>query len=215
MLDNKFTIGLLDRDAAEEIEKLELASWPVDLAADTDKIAWRFNAAHFMLGARHKDNLLGLACWRLGWLDTSTPNSFPDSFSKFSNSKNEDVFNAAFVYNLCIHPDARGSNLVRLLIKSVLTHAKALKCEYLVGDGRCPSYNGSKEENIVEELRFKNAVDTAESSGWVISKKDCLYDPVLRFYHKTLNCEFLWVMPAFIPEDSSSGGYRVIFYKEL
>jgi len=215
LLDDEFTISLLNETAINTIQALESASWPTGLAADVSKISWRFNAEHFMLGGWHKNNLIGLACWRLGWLDTSTPESFPDSFLKFSNSRNDQVFNAAFVYNLCIHPNARGSKLVRLLIKSVLSHAKALKCQYLVGDGRCPSYNGSIAENIAEEITFKNAINSARLSGQRITKNNCLYDPVLRFYHKTLDCEFLWVMPEFIPEDTSSGGYRVIFYKEL
>lgn len=215
MLDDEFTISLLNETAISDIQALEAASWPTGLAADVKKISWRFNAEHSMLGGWYKNKLLGIACWRLGWLDISNPESFPDSFSKFANSKNDQVFNAAFVYNLCIHPDARGSNLVRLLIKSALSHTKTLQCKYLVGDGRCPSYNGSRIENIEEELIFKNAINQAKLVGQRIIKNDCLYDPVLRFYHKTLGCEFLWVMPEFIPEDTSSGGYRVIFYKEL
>jgi hypothetical protein len=40
-------------------------------------------------------------------------------------------------------------------------------------------------------------------------------DPLLRFYRRLLNCEFLHLAPDFLPEDTSSGGYRVIFAKDL
>ena len=126
-------------------------------------------------------------------------------------------YNAAFAYNLSIRPDQRGTEMTRALILAVIDFAKQDHCHYLVGDGRCPSYNGSdtSTEHIAYSGKFKMAIDRQLQCGHTPTLDDYLADPILRFYYRMLSCTFLWSMQDFIPSDISSGGHRVIFYKTL
>ena len=91
-------------------------------------------------------------------------------------------------------------------------------CHYLLGVGRCPSYNGSSKgevENIQPSPLLRNAIDEFMRSGRPPAPARLLADPVLKFYRHFPGCEFLRVVPDFLPGDIPSGGFGVIFYKTL
>jgi hypothetical protein len=87
----------------------------------------------------------------------------------------------------------------------------------LVADGRCPSYAGSlgPPDRVEADDEFRRAIDTWRVSGIKPDDRTLVRDPVLRFYRRLLGCEFLYLIPDFIPQDIASGGHRVIFTAEL
>lgn len=212
---SEYRIQALTLHHLDEMHSLELAVWPQPLAASREKLAHRLDLNHTLLGLWSENLLVGMASYRLGWLDLHSKESFPQDFISFSGNSNQAPFNAAFAYNLGIHSAYRGRQMTTALVEAVLNSARQAGCNYVVGDGRCPSYNGSVEENIPPRPAFKQALDDIISKGKAASKDDYLLDPVLNFYHHLLDCQFLWAIPAFIPADDASGGHRVIFCKSL
>jgi len=215
MYSTDFAIQQLDSSMLGAVASFEQQAWPAHMAASHQSLKSRFELRHTMLGAWHNSQLIGLASWRLGWLDKDNQSLFPKNFTEFSGAPNSAPFNAAFVYNLGIHPDFRGKTSTTQLVHAVLNHAQQQGCQYVIGDGRCPSYRGSPTEGIPQRLNFKNALDNIILDDKTAELEDYLIDPILNFYYRLLKCEFLWVIPDFIPEDISSGGHRVIFCKTL
>jgi hypothetical protein len=201
----------------EAISSYEQTAWPQAIQASYQTLKSRLELNHFMLGIWRDDQLVGLASWRRAWFDPTSKLAFPTTFNEFSNTANATPYNAAFAYNLSIRPDMRGTEMTRALVQAVIEHAKLDNCQYLVGDGRCPSYNGSDSstEHITQSSKFKIAIDHQLQSDERPTLEEYLADPILCFYHRMLNCTFLWTMQNFIPSDISSGGHRVIFYKSL
>ena len=209
--------SLLTLDDLQQMLALENACWPHQLRADQHRLQHRFSMQHAMQGIWHAGRLIGMAAWRKGWLELPSGEFFPQDFDAFSMQNNAEPYNAAFVYNLCIHPDARGKLETRCLIQSVIAQARQSGCAYLVGDGRCPSFNGSEVEGIPARPQFRDALQRhMQSYGVAFPPPEvCCLDPLLNFYHSVLKCEFFRVMPDFMASDSSSGGYRIIFYAVL
>lgn len=205
---------LLSSDDLNQIISLENAAWPPQLRADVTRLQQRFKMQHTMQGVWSAGNLLGMAAWRKGWLDISSGEDFPQDFDAFSMQENAAPFNAAFVYNLCMHPGARGKIETKRLIQSVIAQARISGCKYLVGDGRCPSFHGSKAEHIAPRQQFRDAMlRQVEGFGLAFPPAElCCLDPLLNFYHSVLKCHFFRIMPGFMPVDNASGGFRVIFY---
>jgi hypothetical protein len=181
------TLGSEDLDAVYD---LECAAFPKAMQASYQTIMARFELGHFMLGVWEKDRLIGLTSWRRAWFDPEDRSSFPKTFIDYSSAPNSRPYNAAFVYNLCIHPEKRGTKFTREFIMQVIERIIRDQCKFLVGEGHCPQDNDGP-------------------------LPDYLSDPSLRFYHRTLNCRFLWALPNFLPADVASNGRRVIFYKAL
>jgi len=212
-----WVITRLDFDDLETVSRYEHTAWPASIQASRQTFLKRFEFGHFMLGIWRHEQLIGLASWRRGWFDPTNKLAFPQTFDEFSNAPNAEPYNAVFAYNLSIRPDQRGTEMTRALIMAVIDFAKQDHCHYLVGDGRCPSYNGSNTstEHIAYSSKFKVAIDHQLQLGEAPTLEDYLADPILRFYYRMLDCTFLWTMQDFIPGDVSSGGHRVIFYKSL
>lgn len=206
--------SLLSLDDLNQILALENACWPRQLRANRACVQQRFKMQHTMQGVWRAGALLGMAAWRKGWLDIASGEKFPQDFHAFSMEENAEPFNAAFVYNLCMHPDARGKPETKRLIQSVIDQARLSGCKYLVGDGRCPSFNGSEVERIAARPQFRDALRRQiETFGLAFPPPElCCLDPLLNFYHSVLRCDFFRVMPSFMAADTSSGGFRVIFY---
>ena len=195
----------------------ECATWPIGARASKESISKRFELQHWIYAAWKNNAIIGVLCWRLGYFDPSNIESFPNNFNKFANAPNAKPYNAAYVYNLSVHPSHRGKPVAKYLMQSSLKEYHDPQLLYLVGDGRCPSYNGSHNSNekIEQRADFKKVIDQHFSLNMPISLNDFLIDPVLCFYYRMLNCHFNWVIKDFLPTDSASGGYRVIFYKIL
>lgn len=198
--------------------ELENNSWVPELQASRDTILKRLELGHIMLCVPDSERrkIIGKICFLYNNFDPEKSYKFPKKFSEFSSMPKLNFFNAAFVYDLDIEHNYRdGGKLARFLVHEAIKRAKKDGCKYIVGDGRCPSYNGSKIEGLKQNICFKRAIDEYIEKEIFPQQKDFLLDPTLAFYHRVTGCKFLWIIPDFIPEDKASGGIRVILYKEI
>ena len=200
-----------------DIMTLEQASWPAGLQASTETIRKRLQYGHVMLGGRVAGELVAMMSWRYANFSPDDFASFPKTFEAFSTQPSTEPHNAAFVYNLCVHPRFRGSSVVKELFMAGLSRRHTTNCQYLVADGRCSSYHGieCETESIKPSPEFRAAVDRYIGGGDFPSLEEFMADPTLRFYRRMLQCEFVWIIPDFMPADTASGGFRVIYYKRL
>ena len=147
----------------------------------------------------------------------TTPLS-PKNFTEFSSLPRGEPPVSLYTYNLGVRPEYRGTNLARRLMKDMLRYGQEIGARWMVFDGRCPSYAGAQAgapDKVRANPEFRAALDEWHRTGVKPHDRTINKDPLLRFYHRTLNCRFLHLAPDFLPEDKSSGGYRVIFAVDL
>jgi len=200
------------------ILELENACWLPGIRASATMLETRFAMGHISLGMHINDALAGIVSFSYTRFSPDEPAGLPTSFREFSSRPMANDHNTAFAYNLNIHPRARGGTLTRDLLWAGLSRMREDGCQYLLGVGRCPSYNGStggEVENIQPSPALRHAIDEFMRSGRQPAPGQLLADPVLKFYRHSLGCEFLRVVPDFLPGDTPSGGFGVIFYKTL
>jgi hypothetical protein len=208
---------LLHPDEAPAIVALEKAAWPLPLQADAATIARRFTLGHYMMGAWREARLIGLGSYVLTHADPHDEAVFPRTFGEFSSLARTDPPRSAYTYNLCIDPAFRSLELTAPMVAHLLGHAASEGCQFAVGDGRCPSYDGSTErpDRVRQNPRFRALIDAWHSSGRRPTDEEMILDPVLRFYWRITRCRFLHLRPRFLPGDTASGGFRVIFVIDL
>jgi len=130
-------------------------------------------------------------------------------------------YNAAFVYNLDVHPHYWGTLCARKLITAMLKRAKSDRCQYAVVDGRPSSYCGTDWEKVAQNPTVRAAIDRYLSGGDFPTDSELTRDPTLGFYrlvcmsNKVPERRFLWIIPNFLPEDKATNGLRVIGCVEL
>ncbi len=206
-------LGLTD---IERIVADEKASFPPFLQASRNTIRQRLDFGHIMLGAEIKGGLIGKVCFSYTDFSPTPKEDFPKTFRQFSTQPRLAQYNAAFVYNLNINPVFRGSCAVYALIQTLVKRVCGDGCKYIVFDARPSSYAGNSCEQ--ERVKFKPGVkalfDNYLLSGDFPTDGEFCQDPTLAFYYR-LGGKFLWIMPNFLPEDRSAGGFRVIMHKEI
>ncbi|MER8847010.1 hypothetical protein [Mesorhizobium australicum] len=119
---------------------------------------------------------------------------------------------------IALRPEFRGTDMARRLLSQLIDHGRQVGVRWLVGDGRCPSYAGAQDDfpdKVRPDPAFRQIIDDWHRTGVMPSVKSITKDPLLRFYRRVLHCEFLHLAPNFLPEDLSSGGFRVIFAVDL
>ena len=201
------------------IAELEQSAWPAYLRASSSTLEQRLHWQHIMLGAFKAEQLVGIASWRYDQFDPTVP--MPKSFDAFANRPNQDGYNAAYVYNFAITPKIRNTRHgLELALQLIAEGIKILirdHCTYLVGASRCPSYDGSEQDHAKPSSELKIAIDTCAASKATLVDATLPWqnDPVLSFYKHALHCSYLEALPAFMPEDTASGGYAIGFYKVL
>lgn len=210
-------VAELTRRDLPAIDLLEKACWPAELQASAALLESRFDSGHTMVGAWLENRLLGLIAYRHVMFDPGDIEAFPKNFVEFASGQRQDQFNAVYGYNMSVHPEMRGSSLIHNLLSGAIDRVRAEGCRYIVGDGRCPSYNGGEESGkiIRQSPVFKAAIDRYMQGGTFPTMEEFLADPALRFFHRTMHCRFVRVLPDFFPGDRASGGYRVIYCAEL
>ena len=212
------TVSRLGYEDIPRIISLENASWIPSLRADDNTLYERISQGHVFFGAEVEGQLVALLSSRLGWFTPEDLTDFPKTFSEYASGFSPDFSNTGFVYNLNVDHKVRGRGIARVLMAIAQDEARKVGCKYIVGDGRCPSYNGSMSDEvefIKQNPRFKEALNIGVATGSLPSIADLLLDPVLRFYFRRLQCTFVKLIPRFIPSDVASGGHRVIFYKQI
>lgn len=209
----------LTREDIPAIRRLEQACWPPALQASASIIESRLASGHKLVGAWSDGRLAGLIAYRHVRFDPLDPAAFPKTFAEFASGNRQPEFNAVYGYNMSVDPMLRGSQIIHDLLAGAIARVRADGCRYIVGDGRCPSYNGEGEDENDKAIRqspvFRAAVDRYMSGGAFPSLEEFLADPALRFFHRKMHCRFLWVLPGFFPGDHASGGYRVIYCADL
>lgn len=210
-------VAELTRHDLHAIGLLEKACWPAALQASPDILQSRFDSGHTMIGAWQGNALLGLIAYRHVMFDPDDIEAFPKDFTEFASGPRQQVFNAVYGYNMSIHPAMRGSHLIRDLLSDAIDRVRAEGCRYIVGDGRCPSYNGGVESGrtVRQSMEFHMAINRYVSGGHFPTVKEFIADPTLRFFYRTMHCRFLWILPNFFPGDLASGGFRVIYCVDL
>ncbi len=201
-----------------EILELENVCWLPEIRANEATLRARFEMGHISMGMLVNEKLVGMTSFSYTHFSPDDPDGLPGTFREFSSRPLHDDYNTAFVYTLNIHPDYRGDTLTRELIWTGIDRLREDNCVYMLGAGRCPSYNGNQGagiETIQPSPEFRKTIDNSMRTGKLPATRDLIIDPVLRFYRRTLGCKFLRVVPEFLPGDTPSGNFGVIFYKTL
>jgi GNAT superfamily N-acetyltransferase len=202
----------------ERIVALERRAFAPALQADRDMVRRRFALGHIMYAVQDGEDLHGLISYSYARFSPEDREGFPRTFRDFSTLPVPRDFNAAFIYNLEVDPAARGGRAAPVLVRTVLDRAKRDGCTWAVADGRPSSYRGSMpcaQERVQHDPEFARAIDGHLRGGPFPSRAQLLRDPTLALYHRLTGCEFLWVLPDFVPEDGAAGGMRVILYGNL
>ena len=216
--DSRHRLVALGASDIPAILELENACWLPGIRANAETLEERFAMGHISLGMCINDALVGIVSFSYTHFSPDEPAGLPASFREFSSRPMANDHNTAFAYNLNIHPRARGGVLTRELLSAGLSRMREDGCYYLLGVGRCPSYNGStggEVESIRPSPVLSHAIDEFMRNGRQPAPGQLLADPVLKFYQHSLGCEFLRVVPDFLPGDTPSGGFGIIFYKTL
>ncbi|CCV11323.1 GNAT family N-acetyltransferase [Mesorhizobium sp. STM 4661] len=206
-------LHLVSEDAVPLMAELETAAWG-PLGAGPDIIRNRLSLGHTMIAGSVGSLIAGAICFVETSQDPHDTTNFPKTFAAYSSMAKSQPPLSLYVYNLGVRPEFRGTDLVRRLLSEMIAHGRRAGARWAVGDGRCPSYAGAQDDTpdkVVMDQGFRETIDEWHRTGVIPPVNSITRDPLLRFYHRTLNCEFLHLAPDFLPEDASSGGYRVIF----
>jgi hypothetical protein len=199
----------------EKILDVEKHSFTKDISANQETIEKRLNMGHTYLCYEQNGIAIATLAFRYAKFNHLNINEFPQTFHEYADGPNDQEPNAMFIYSLGVKTQFRNGITARILIRSAITEAKNKNIEFMVGDGRCPSYNGSKEEGIAQNTHFREIIDQNILSGSIPSEKEITEDPTMAFYKRVTGCSFLWILSDFIPSDEASGGFRIIMYKRM
>lgn len=200
------------------LAKLEYDSWTAPLRASEETFRKRLSLGHTMLGAVDGGRLAGAICFIETNQDPLVFEDFPKNFEAYASLPRSEPVHALYAYNLCVLPHRRGGNTAVRLLKAMEDHGRRLGARWLIGDGRCSSYIGLTEDEtdkVKFDPQFRAAIDSWNATGVRPPVEDIIRDPILRLHHRVYNCEFLYVMPDFLPSDPTSGGFNVISAKDL
>jgi len=207
----------LTQNDLDRILEVETGAFIPPLQASKETILKRLNLNHVYLGSELDGQLIGTLAFRYSTFSPEDLANFPRTFDEFANDPNTEQANAMFGYSLGFIPESRGRSTLELMDKAT-EFAKMNSMEYVVAEGRCPSYNGSDEfpqEIIMQNPEFRKILDESITKGITPSKRDLLKDPNLAFYILFAKGEPLTLIPNFNPEDKPSGGHRILLYKKL
>lgn len=202
----------------ERLAQLESDAWPTALRADASTIQFRLQRGHRMIVAEIEDRFAAAACFYHTTEKPTDATGFPHDFATFSTMPASTPVHSTYVYNLCVAPAQRGRGSAERVIDAVIHDAHKSGARYVVGDGRCPAYAGTTgpgPDQIPHDSQFQEAIDNWQRTGVRPDIRLLIRDPVLRYYHRRLDCEFLHLIPGFLPADRAAGGFRVIFAKHL
>lgn len=213
----KITFHRIEESDIPRMAAMEAASWG-SLGADETTIRQRLSLGHTMIAAVRDTVIAGAVCFVETIQDPRDRATFPATFTAYSSLARSAPPKSLYVYNLGVRPEFRGTPLSRRLLARLVDYGREAGTRWIVGDGRCPSYGGAQQDSpdkVAINAGFRRTIDEWHRTGSMPSVSDLTQDPLLNFYHRLLKCEFLHLAPAFLPEDLSSGGYRVIFAVDL
>lgn len=213
-----FPIRALDAGDLPLLMELEAAAWAAPLQASEATIRRRLALGHTMFGAIDGDALAGTLCFTETSQDPLVRADFPANFEAYASLPRSEPVNALYAYNLCVRPSHRGTSTAIRLLREMEHHGRRLGARWLIGDGRCSSYAGSSaadDDKVKADPRFRATIDRWNETGIRPPLEEIIRDPLLRLHYRVYDCEFLYVIPDFFPQDPASGGFRVISAKDL
>jgi GNAT superfamily N-acetyltransferase len=211
-------IRQLGPDDMRLLMELEAAAWAAPLQASESTIRRRLALGHTMFGEFDGNVLAGTLCFTETAQDPLVRDDFPANFDAYSSLPRSEPVHALYAYNLCVRPSHRGGNTAIRLLKEMEQHGRRIGARWLIGDGRCSAYAGSSgldDDKVKADPRFRASIDRWLETGRRPPLKDIIRDPLLRLHYRVYDCEFLYVMPNFFPQDASSAGFRIISAKDL
>lgn len=194
------------------IMEFEAAAFNVAMQASAETYRARFRLGHIMLGYR-TDRLQGVISFSYGRFDPGDPSTLPGNFKDWSMQSVPPSFDTAFIYNLGLRPDTRGTGAIQSLIIGALRRVVQDGCRQVVGEGPIPSYAGNGHVPCNPAIRA--ALD-AHAAGGPAPEDELLFrDPHLALYRRICPCRIVRVMPGFLPADTASGGFRAMLFRDL
>ena len=200
-----------------DLVSLESKCWPVAMRLEAHVLRQTLVWEHTVIGAFSNDVLIGLVAARYGCFDPNNWISFPTTFAAYFQRPSKATANAALSHSLNVDPAHRCKGVATKLIRALIDQSLRDGMDFLVAVGRCPSYNGSNEPTGSCEMspQFRAAMDRFFAGGEPLKLEEYLADPLLRYYHRLLQCQFCSPLKDFLPEDKASGGHNILFYKKL
>ncbi len=207
----------------ERIMQVEKTAFIPSIQTTEEIIKRRLGKGHIYLGVEVKGELVGTLALRLAYF---IPN-FEDfcnrnpTFEEYAEKNNEEEANAVFVYSIGVVPKHRNAINAKKLLRGAFETAKQPKIEFLVGDARIPSYNGSNQDLQYEQFDKNRALNKAIQEYFktkVLPSRELFkQDPVAGFYLRVFpQGEVLGITRTdFWRGDDPCGGHMIIEYLKL
>jgi len=143
------------------------------------------------------------------------------TFNEYAERDNDKDANAVFVYSIGIVPRHRNAVNARQLLNGAFEIAKSNGMDFLVGDARVPSYNGSSKnpdyEYFNQNDKLHMAIDEYFRTGILPPIELIKQDPVAGFYLRVFpKGKILGITNSgFWLGDDPCGGHMIIEYQKL
>jgi len=216
------TIRLYEGDM-ERILDVEGRAFIPSIKTTDEIIRRRLDKGHVYLGVESGKELVGTLALRFArftpdFVDFCKRNP---TFSEYAEKDNEQDANAVFIYSIGTTPQHRNGTNAKNLLKKAFEIAKQEGMEFLVGDARIPSYNGSNQnlqyEQFSKNEELRKAIDEYFISGTLPKRELVEQDPIAGFYLRVFSeGEILGITDdKFWKGDEPCGGHMVIEYLKL
>jgi GNAT superfamily N-acetyltransferase len=204
---------------APRIVDLERRCFIPPLQAKEATICQRFDLGHSMLGVTDQERLIAMIGFCLVEIDPIDKRCYPPTETAFCLQPSSDDPNCLVVYNLEVDPAHRRHALPLYLLEEAMQHAKTLGIRHSIGNARVPTFAGSGSALTQEHFPLlpavREAVERLLRDERPTDHEGLLLDPVLNLYHRLTGCDFILALPNYAPDDTASGGHRVIVYRDL
>lgn len=207
----------------ERIMQVEKTAFIPSIQTTEEIIKKRLGNGHIYLGVKVRGELVGTLALRFAYF---TPN-FEDfcnrnsTFEEYAEKDNEENANAVFVYSIGVVPKHRNAINAKKLLQGAIETAKQSKMEFLVGDARVPSYNGSNQnlqyEQFEKNEELHKAIQDYFKNKVLPSRELIRQDPVAGFYLRVFpEGKVLGITDErFWRGDKPCGGHMIIEYLKL
>lgn len=204
----------------ERILDVERRAFIPSIQTTEEVIKRRLSRGHIYLGVESENELVGTLAFRYAHFIPDFEDfirKYP-TFDDYAEKPNDSGANAVFVYSIGVVPNHRNAANARKLLDGALEETIKANMDFLVGDVRVPSYNGSHTNPDYEEFdeneELHSAIDNYFKTGVLPPKKLTMQDPVAGFFLKVLlELKVLGITDKnFWKGDEPCGGHMVIVY---
>ena len=207
----------------ERILSVEREAFIPSIQTTEEVIRKRLGKEHIYLGVERNKQLVGTLALRFAYfaLDFEDFCKRNPTFADYAESDNKQDANAVFVYSIGTRPLYRNGANAKVLLQGALDIARQKGMEFLVGDARVPSYNGSNQNQRYEQFdkneKLHQAIDDYFKTGVLPPRKLIEQDPVAGFYLRVFpQGKVLGITDKnFWEGDEPCGGHMIIEYLGL